>query len=270
MDILRGRSFAPSDRTGAPPVAIVNESLAKQLVQDGNALGKCVMTYDRKDCLEVVGVVPDERRQFLFDDVPGQPKGSLYIPLYQAAGQFGIQNANGLVIRTRGNPSAIERSMRSALASVALGSRYVSVRPITEQIDHQTLPWRMGANVLTLFAGLALLLAAVGIFGLLAFLVKYRTAEIAVRLALGATPRHLLLLVLRRGMLLVIAGIATGTGAAMALARLMQSLLYGVAPTDLPSYVLAASIVLLVALLASYIPAQRAMRVDPMVALRHE
>lgn len=128
----------------------------------------------------------------------------------------------------------------------------------------------MGANVLTLFAALALLLVAVGISGLLAFLVKYRTAEIAVRLALGAEPRDILLLVLRRGMVLVIAGIAIGTGAAIGLARLMRSLLYGVVPTDLPSYVLAASIVLLVALLASYIPARRAMRVDPMVALRYE
>jgi predicted permease len=271
MKILRGRSFLPSEGLGTPPVTIVNESMAKDLAQEGNALGKCVMTYDRKDCLQVVGVVPDEKRQFLFDDVPGQPKDSVYIPLYQAAGQFEmVPIANGLLIRTRGNPSAIERDVASALGNVALGSRYVSVRPITDQIDHQTLPWRMGANVLTLFAVLALLLAAVGISGLLAFLVKYRTAEIGLRLALGAMPRDILALIFRRGMLLVAAGIAIGAGAAVALARLMQSLLFGVAPTDPASYALAAGVVILVALLACYIPARRATRVDPMVALRHE
>ena len=309
LRIIQGRPFLPSDRTGAPLVAIVNQSLAREVAPEGNALGRYLVTYgeqcnpkelkekkavgektnqaqrkplhaasDDAACkvasqsLRIVGVVPDERRYWLFDDMPGQPKGSVYTPLDQPVNGWTdlVPNPTGLVIRTAGKPSAIERSVASALEVVAPGSRYVEVRPITELIDEQTLPWRMGASMFLLFAVLALVLAAVGIYGVAAFLVRSRTAEIGVRLALGAMPGDILRLVLTRGMLLVGSGIAIGTGTAIALARLMQSLLYGIAPTDPPSYLLAVGVVMLVALAACYIPARRAMRVDPMVALRYE
>jgi putative ABC transport system permease protein len=146
----------------------------------------------------------------------------------------------------------------------------VKVQPITEKIDRQTLPWRMGASMFTLFGALALVLAAVGIYGVLAFLVRRRTAEIGLRLALGATPGDILALVIERGMLLVGVGIAIGTGLAVGLARLMQPLLYGVTPTDAASYAVAVAVVAIAALLACYLPARHAMRVDPIAALRCE
>ncbi|MFZ0416090.1 MAG: ABC transporter permease [Candidatus Acidiferrales bacterium] len=309
MRIIRGRSFLPSDRTGAPLVAIANQSFAREIAPEGNALGRYLVTQgeqcnptelkrkktagdkanqpqreplraasDDAACkvasqlLQIVGVVPDERRYFLFDDMPGQPTESVYTPLNQSVIGLSdsLPNPTGLVIRTAGNPSAIERSVASALEVVAPGSRYVEVRPITDLIDRQTLPWRMGASMFLLFGVLALALAAVGIYGVLAFLVRCRIAEIGVRLALGAMPGDILSLVLTRGMSLVATGIVIGIGAAFALARLMQSLLYGIAPTDPVSYLLAAGVVTLVALAACYIPARRAMKVDPMVALRYE
>jgi len=306
LRIIQGRSFLPSDRIAAPLtpnvkqglttkvssqanlnsapipasdqaaaslVAIVNESLAREIAPDGNVLGRILTPYDKKHFLQIVGVVPDERRYWLFDDwPPGQPKGSLYMPLDQPVNGLTdlSPNPTGLVIRTAGKPSAFQRNVASALKVVAPGSRFVDVRPITELIDKQTLPWRMGASVFLIFGVLALALAAVGTFGMLSFLVKSRTAEIGVRMALGAMPGNIVRLVLARGLLFVGIGVAIGIGAAFGLARLMRSLLYGVAPTDPVSYLLAAGVVLIVALAACYFPARRATRVDPMVALRYE
>ncbi|HWG57602.1 MAG TPA: ABC transporter permease [Candidatus Acidoferrales bacterium] len=273
MKILQGRDFLPSDRSGAPLVAIVDQSFAKEAAGNSNPVGRCVSIKSGGDCIEIVGVVPDERRYFLFDDIPGaSPPNTVYRPLGQTASDDYLSSfaAGGLVMRTTGKPSTIERIAGEALAGVALGGRYVEVHPMMEKIDEQTLPWRMGASMFTLFGTLALALAAIGIYGLLAFLVRYRTAEIGLRLALGAMPGNILAMVVRRGMLLVGTGILIGTAAAIGLARLMKSLLYGVAPTDVASYAIAAAVVAAAGLLACWIPARRAMRVDPVSAMRCE
>lgn len=271
MKILQGRGFRATDRLGAPLVAIVNHSFAKEAAEGRNIIGKCLFEQIGKPCIEVVGVVPDERRYWLFNDITRQPTGTVYRPLGQSDPKdFMVGPARGLVLRTAGDPEGIEREVSVALATVALGGRYVSVQPIMTKIDEQTLPWRMGASMFTLFGALALALSAIGVYGVLAFLVRYRTAEIGVRLALGAMPANILALVLRRGMLLAGAGIAIGTAATLVLARVMKSLLYGIAPTDAVSYGVAGTVVVIVALLACWIPARRAMRVDPSSAMRCE
>lgn len=271
MRIVKGRGFLNTDVAGAPSVAVVSESFAHNLGGSESILNQCVFNDGGKDCVRIVGVVPDENRSLNPQVMMGYD-GKVYVPLNQASGGSGGWSfpAGGLVMRTKGDPSRMEHEVAAALAGVAPGGRYVDVQPIMAKIDQQTLSWRMGASMFTLFGALALTLSAIGVYGMLAFLVRYRTAEIGLRLALGAMPGDILALVFRRGMLLVGSGIAIGAGAAVALARLMKSLLYGIAPTDATSYAIAAAVVVIVALAACWIPARRAMRVNPMVALRHE
>lgn len=271
MRILAGRPLLDSDTEATAPVAVVSESLARAIWPGQRPIGKCMTTGITPVCARVVGVVPDAWPTV---SPGGQGRGApaqFYIPVGQAKARGTIvPSPDGLLIRTRGETPALTRNLFAALESVSPGGRYVSIVPYTQMLDSQTRSWRLGASMFGLFGGLALVLAAIGIYGVLAFLVRQRTAEIGVRMALGATPRDVLRMVVGEGMKFAALGIALGAGAALALTRLLKSLLYGVTATDPWTFAAAAVVLALVALAACALAAWRAMRIDPNVALRHE
>jgi predicted permease len=278
IKVLQGRSFLPSDRFGAPPVAIVNETLARDLWHDENPLGKClVLSNYKKECHTVVGVVPDQLKSLASGRAmsrnmagPDFNTEDAYFPMEQGVSKDLDSPATGLLIRTSGKASNSTHDISVALSGLAPGGRYVSVRALSELMDPQMRPFRLGASMFTLYGALALLLSAVGIYGVLAFLVRQRTAEIGIRMALGALPKDVLKLVIWQGMKFAGLGLIIGIAAALSLARLVRSLLFEVRPTDVTSYVSACAVLMLVALLACLFPAWRAARVDPAPSLRHE
>jgi putative ABC transport system permease protein len=279
IKILQGRSFLSSDRFGAPPVAIVNETLARDLWHDQNPLGKCLVlpNYQKKECHTVVGVVPDQLKSLAAGHTmsrnlagPAVNNADAYFPMEQGVGKKLDSPATGLLIRTSGTASNATHDISVALAGLAPDGRYVSVHSLSEAMDSQIRPFRLGASMFTLFGALALLLSAVGIYGVLAFLVRQRTAEIGIRMALGALPRDVLKLVIWQGMKFAALGLIIGIAAALSLTRLVRTLLFEVRPTDLTSYTVACAVLMTVALLACLLPAWRAAHVDPATSLRHE
>jgi predicted permease len=278
IKILRGRPFLSSDRSGTPPVTIVNETLARDLWHDQNPLGKClVLSSHTNECHTVVGVVPDQLKSLAAGHTmsremagPTFNTADAYFPMDQAISKNWNDPATGLLIRTSGNGSNVTHDISSALAGLAPGERYISVRPLSELKDPQVRPFRLGASMFTFFGALALLLSAVGIYGVLAFLVRQRTSEIGIRMALGALPRDVLKLVIWHGMKFAALGLVIGIAAALSLTRLVRSLLFEVRPTDVTSYISACAILMTVALLACLLPAWRAARVGPATSLRHE
>jgi ABC-type antimicrobial peptide transport system permease subunit len=215
-------------------------------------------------CVEIVGVVKDILHRPLDNAVP-----KLYIPLTQQAGR-GAWGPKSIVLRTTGAPNTMIAQVRSVVQSLAPELPYVSVTPATDLLGPALQPFRLGATLFSTFAVLALVLAAVGLYGVVAFTVAQRTREIGVRIALGAAGRDVLRLVVSRTMRLTLVGTALGIGGAVAVARLMRGLLYGVEPLDGVTFLVVPLLLITIALLASYFPARRATRVDPMAALRAE
>lgn len=271
IPILRGRPLLDSDTEDAEPVVVVSDSIARVIWPGRDPLGKCMSTGTKPQCAHVVGVVPDAWPTVSLGDSRQGGPGQFYVPLQQAEKQgTALPAPDGLLIRTKVMPSAMTRNLFSALESVSPEGRFVEVQTYTHMLDEQTRSWRMGASMFTLFGGLALALAAVGIYGVVAFLVRERTHEIGVRMALGAQRGDILRMVIRQGMLRVTVGVAIGIAGAFGLTRFLSSQLYGVTATDPLTFIGVATLLTLVALAACYIPARRAMRVDPIVALRHE
>ena len=270
IPILKGRALLDSDTEGSEPVVVVSESVAHAIWPDQNPLGKCMRTGVKPGCAHVVGVVPDAWPTVSLGG-QGAP-GQFYVPLNQAEKQgIALPAPDGLLIRTKAMPSTVvTKNLFSALESVSPGGRYVDIESFTKMLDKQMRSWRMGASMFSLFGGLALALAAVGIYGLVALLVRQRTHEIGVRMALGAQPRDVLGMIIREGMLVLSIGIVVGIGGAFALTRFLGSLLFEIKPIDPATFAGVAVLLTLVALAACYIPARRAMKVDPMVALRYE
>lgn len=268
MPILAGRPFDERDRQGAPPVAILNEAMARVVAPDGGAVGSCIAILEQVEdggCTEIVGVARD-RRHYLLDEkiVP-------YIirPWRQHPTQAAWADP-GILVRTKGDPDALVGTLRSVVHGLAPDLPYVSAQPLVALVDRDLLPHRIAATLSTLFGALALVLAAIGLYGVLAYVVAERTREIGVRRSLGAQHAHVIRFVIRRAMAPVALGLAAGVAAALAGSRFLASLLYDVPPRDAAAFVAAALVLLAVALLASYLPARRAARVDPMIALRSE
>lgn len=259
--ILRGRGFTEADRAGAAPVVVVGETLARLLWPRGDALGKCVILRAHAGCAEVVGVAADQIR---YEPTEGA-KLQYYVPLDQQ------QNVHrSLWVRTRGDPHLVAGELRRALSGVAPDLPYVRVRPLEDLVQPQYRPWRLGATAFGLFGGLALLLAALGLYGVLAYTVARRTQELGVRIALGATSWNVSRLVVRQGLGVAALGVGLGTVLALAGGRALASLLYGVRPADPLVLALSAAVLLAAAALATWWPARRATKVDPVVALRTE
>lgn len=259
--ILRGRGFTEADRADSAKVTVVGETMARLLWPHGDALGKCIILGDDGTCSEVVGIAADQIRYGPTEGV----KLQYYVPLGQ--------QDNGhrtLWVRTGGDSRLVAGAVRRALVDVAPDLPFVDVRSLADLVEPEYRPWRLGATAFGLFGGLALLLAALGLYGVLAYTVAQRTQELGVRIALGAAPRDVAGLVVRQGLGVAGVGVALGTAAALGAGKVLSSVLYGVSPRD--PLVLAASAVLMlaVAAAASWLPARRAAKVDPVVALRSE
>jgi putative ABC transport system permease protein len=256
-----GRLFAAAENS-TPLVMIVNEAFAKKYWPAQSAIGKRISVgYDSDSLREVVGVVGDVRRTSLDEE----PAPAMYLPHHQAA-YPGLT----LLVRTRDNATNVPAALVHELTALDPDQTLGNVRPMQTVLASSLARQRFSASLLGIFAMIALALSAVGIFGVMTAMVTQRTRELAVRLALGAHPRKVLQLVLSHGATLAGIGIAIGLFGAFALSRVVAGLLYNVAPTD-PFTLFSVSVLLAaVALLACYIPARRATRLDPIITLREE
>jgi predicted permease len=265
VQLLRGRLFEPSDHAGTEPVAIVNETMAHTLWPNADAVGKCLWTdfSTNAPCFRVVGIVEDAHRYRLRE----QPAMQYYIP-------FGQEQRIGgtlLLVRPRGaNPSALIQPLRRALHDVDPTVLRLDIELLQDKLDPQFRPWRLGATLIGVFGALALLIAAVGLYSLIAYMVASRVHELGVRLALGASAFNVLGLVLRRGLLLGGGGLALGVLLSLFIAPRIQQLLFRTSPHDPVIYAAVVAVLLAAAVLASLIPARRAARVDPAAVLRSE
>jgi predicted permease len=262
MNLVRGRDFAWSDDEHAPRVAIISNDLAERLFPAGEPIGRHVSVgADPKlQNLQVVGVVSNAS----FWNVRVLNSPEVYLPALQ-----GYIRWSELLVRTNGDPHALASGVAQAVES--MGREYVpSARPLAEYVDRSLLQERVTAIFSKFFGALAVALASIGLYGLMSYLVTRRTQEIGVRLALGARPQDVRLMVLREALALLFAGLLVGAPCALAATRLVASQLFGLSPRDLPTLAAVALAPLVVGVVAGYIPARRAMRVDPMVALRHE
>jgi len=273
IPMLRGRDFTDRDTVNAPPVVIVNERLAKTFWPDGDALGKR-LTFDdpRKDpvWITVVGVIKDVKQ----NDWASKPDNEYYVPFLQSKGFLDSPNPwfsyMTLIVRTAGDPLALSRAVQNTAWSIDRNLPLASVKTMEQVIAASVWQPRFNLLLVGLFAGLALVLAAVGIYGVMAYSVTERTHEIGIRMALGAKQSDVLRLVVGEGMALAAIGGAIGLAGAFALTRLLGGLLYQVQATDPAIFAAVPCLFAAVAFLASYIPARRATRVDPMIALRWE
>jgi putative ABC transport system permease protein len=263
IPVLRGRNFTERDNNGSAPVAIIAQSLARQDWPDQNPLGKRFrIPISREQSYEVVGVVGDVQGF----DLAEQPWPTMYFPIFQQT----QQDAAFLVIHESQNPSVINAALPGVIRSVDKDEPISSISTMEQLVSQSVAAPRFRTLLLGIFAGLAFLLAVVGIYGIISYSVSQRTHEMGVRMALGAERHDVVRLVVGQGMRQTLIGVAVGLLAALGLTRLLSSYLYAVRPTDPVTFVVVSAVVLAVALLASYIPARRATKVDPLVALRYE
>jgi predicted permease len=259
ITLLDGRDFTQDDRDISNPVAIINDTMASQYWPNQNPLGKRLQLPRGKEFLQIVGVVKTTNYQSLGEP----PQACIYIPLRQ-----NFSDAMVLYVRTERDPATTIAAIQEEIRNLDPGLPLEDIRTGTRVID-QALWWsKIGVGLLGVFGVLALGLASVGLYGIMAYSVNQRRREIGVRMALGAGQESVLLLVLRQGMTVVLSGIALGVALAFLLGRALSRFLYGVSGNDLVSIASAALILLLVALVACYLPARSASRVDPLVALR--
>jgi putative ABC transport system permease protein len=257
-----GRLFTEQDNTAAPKIVLVNETFARKFLAGQNAIGQRIDLGARgTDVREIVGVVADVKN----DDLDEQPDPSIYLPYAQKA-----QLSMNLVIRGTNEPDQLVAAVRGAVASLDPSLPVSNVKTLTQMIDERISAKRLMTYILAVFALCALLLAAVGIYGVMSYAVTQRTHEIGIRMALGARAADVLKLVVGNGMTLALVGVAIGLAGAFALTRLLANLLFHVSATDSATFAAVSLSLAVVALLACYIPARRATRVDPLVALRDE
>jgi len=262
VPLLRGREFRGADSESGPKVCVISSSVAQQLFPNDSALGQRILIgYPTNSSREIVGIVGDVKDS----DLSARQTAQIYVPF--------VQNplwAADIAVRARGNPSSLGGALREQIRAIDSALPVAEVKPMEEAIGSSIAQPRFRTALLSLFGAAALLLAAIGIYGVLAYTVTQQTREIGIRMALGANPGRVLRLVLARGLRLAGAGTVIGVLAALLLTRLLGSLLFDVSATDPLTFAAVAGLLLAVALLACYVPARRAMRVDPMVALRYE
>jgi putative ABC transport system permease protein len=268
IPLKQGRYFESGDTERSLPVAIINETMAREYWPNDDPIGKRFKLGDPDEDVPwrtIVGIVADVR-QMGVDEVV---KAEMYMP-YQQVNTHQWFAPRDLVIRTTGQPMSLVSAVRSEVQAVDPQQPISSVMTLEDILDEETAPRRLGVILLTTFAGVALLLAALGIYGVIYYFVAQHTQEIGIRMALGASRQDILGLVLKKGMVLTAAGVGAGLIGAFLLTGLMQSLLYDVRADDPTTFAAIAVILSFISLVACYIPARRATRVDPMVALRYE
>jgi predicted permease len=268
--LIRGRWFTPADTTGSQPVAVINETMARTYwTHPEESVGGRIRVGARTNpWATVIGMVADERH----NGVTGIVKEKFYIPHTQwhvATGGNLVRNGF-LVVRTTGDPMAVAASVRAQVRAIDANIPVANVRPMTEVVATALATPRLTGFLLGSFAAIALTLAAVGIYGVLSYLVARRTHEIGIRLAVGANRSQVLGMVMRQALTLTGLGIGGGVVAALVLTRLMQTLLYEVKPADPVTFVSVSIVLVAVAIVAGALPAYRATRVSPLIALRTE
>ena len=267
IPLLSGRDFTRHDLPDTPQVAIVNNAFARKFWPNGTAMGKRIaFSRNNPKWYEIVGVVGNVKHRGL--DIQDSPE--LYIPAFQPLFADGNVPALYVAVRTATDPLQLAPAMRSEVSAIDRDQPVYSLLTMDQRISDSIAPRRFNMFILGLFAGLALILAAIGIYGIMAFSVVQRTHEIGVRMALGASGQDVLKLVMRNGFKLALIGIVVGLLAAFAATRVLASLLYDVSATDPVIFLIDAALLAIAALLACYIPARRATKVDPLVALRCE
>jgi predicted permease len=262
MPLLRGRQLTDRDNVQSGSAVIINETAVRKFYPNADPIGQRFgHSPETSTQFEIVGVVRDAKYNALRDPAPP----TMYVPY--ATSPVG---AMAFVIRTAGDPAAAMPAVRSVVQQVDANLPLMDMSTQTEQIERRFAQERVFAQAYTLFGGLALLVAAIGLFGLMSYNVTRRTTEIGIRMALGAQRQTVLQMIMRESILLVVIGMAIGVAVALAAGRLVASLLFGLQPTDVTTGVVAAAVMLAVSAFASYLPARRAARLDPMLALRHE
>ena len=274
MRVVRGRNISDADSGTSAGVVVVNEAFVRRYFKNQEALGQRMIVgksmgkeLARATPLEVIGVVSDTKQTNLIDAAPP----TIYVPTAQVPDRL-MAGFRGFyfVIRTTANPASYVPAVRGAMLALDSKQRIRNVRTMDEVIATSISPQRFHMMLLTLFGGIGLALSSIGIYGVMAYSVSQRTREIGIRMALGAQLKDVLRMVLTYGVKLTVIGLALGLGAAFALARVLKTLLFGVTPTDLTTFLFVSVVLLVIGLFACYIPARRATKVDPLVALRYE
>jgi predicted permease len=266
--IRAGRDFDEQDRAGAPGVVIISQALAEKLWPKGDAIGKRVSMTDKpqpEDWLSIVGIVND----VVQTNVKEARGPAMYVPMEQTKGMTYLRHLN-FVVRHSGSATATVAAVRQIIRDVDPNLAIPVLASMDERISMTTLQPRFQSRMLLTFSLVALVLAVIGIYGILAYGVAQRIHELGVRIALGAAPADVMSLVLRRTLLLTVPGVLIGLGAAFALTRVLGKFLFRVTPTDPTTFAATSVLLAIVALAAAYGPARRASRVDPMMALRPE
>src|SRR5262245_10629238 len=262
IPLKAGRGFSESDRDTAPGVAIINEAFAKAYFPDQNPIGKRISLGTNDPWLEIIGLSNDTKNFFLTEP----PSPYFYLPTLQRP----FYQYQRVIIRTRIDANALRAAARDAAASLDANLALAKMTTLADELRDSIASSRMATALTTLFGATALLLAGIGLYGVISYSVNRRTREIGVRMALGAQTRDALWLVIRQGMTLALSGAGIGLIASLALTRLIKTLLFDVSPTDPMTFIAVPLLLVGVTLGACYIPARRAASVDPMVALKCE
>jgi len=264
MALNRGRDFTDADNGNAPHVVVINQAMADRYWPSQDVLGKSfALTSDRKHPATIVGVVKNSRMSQLYG--PFEPV--FYLPVMQS-----YTSTETLQIRSERSAQDMVAQVRGIAQSLAPAIPVYGVRTMTEALHggNGLLFFEIGASLATALGLLGLVLAIVGVYGVMSYAVSQRTQEIGIRIALGAQPRDILRIIGRQGVVIVVSGLTAGLLAALAVGRLVSDFLVGIAPTDPITYVGVSTLLAMIACLATYIPTRRATKVDPMVALRYE
>jgi len=262
MTLIKGRDFDQRDRADGNQVIIINQTLAGRMFANEDPLGKRIRSWrDENKLREIVGVVQDVRYFGRDDDL----HGLVYVPHTQS-----VWRSMALTVRTHNDPAGVTSAIRGQIAAVDKELAVANLETMTTILDRSVAPRRASMLLFVAFGLIAALLAVIGIYGVLSYTVAQRAQEIGVRIALGAQSGDVLRLVLGHGLKLTLTGVGIGLGAAYAITRLMASLLYGVGATDAMTFIAVSVLLTGVALGACFVPARRAIKVDPMVALRYE
>jgi predicted permease len=273
IPLQRGRLLTQSDNEQSPLVVVIDESFAREYFPSEDPIGKRIHVNILNSTLEIVGIVGHVKHWGL--DTDGDAKhpinAQMYLPYVQVPDRLFVGPPAGeVVVRTTGPPAGMAGSIREAVAKMNSGNVMFKTKPMEEVVAESLATRRFSMILLSVFAGLALLLSSIGIYGVVSYVVGQRSREIGIRIALGAQRSDVLRLMLGEGMKMALVGVAVGVAAALALTHLMVQMLFGVSATDPATFVGVAAVLAGVALAACYIPSRRAMSVDPIVALRYE
>jgi predicted permease len=276
IPMVRGRAFTERDDGSAPGVVVINETMAKRFWPQGDPLaeritiGKNIGPAFNEPPRQIIGIVADVRDTGLNRN----PDPIMYVPVAQVTDGMTALNNRIIpitwIVRTNGQPFAVSEAVQREIRTLSGGLPVARLRSMEQVVSESTARSDFNMLLLTIFGASALLLAAIGLYGLMAYSVEQRTQEIGIRMALGAGPRSVLRMVVAQGMQLAAAGVVLGVGAALALSRLLRSLIFGVSATDPVVFLSVAALLTLVAFFATWLPARRATRIDPITALRYE